>query len=92
MESRTIALMNLLIEKKWRPDVEDRLVGTAGEGEGGTNGESGIGICTPSCVNDNKATRCSRCITQGSQLILCDVLEGWDGGGSLWREGVCIYI
>ena len=57
MESRTIALMNLLIEKKWRPDVEDRLMGTAGEGEGGTNGESGIGIYTPSCVNDNKATR-----------------------------------
>ena len=52
MESRTIVLMNLLTEKKWRPDVEDRLVGTAGDGEGGTGGESGTGIYTPSCVNE----------------------------------------
>ena len=36
--------------EKWNgdADVENGLVDTAGEGEGGTNGESGIAIYTPS--------------------------------------------
>ena len=41
--------MNLLQDNR-DADVENRLVGTAGEGEGGTNGESSINICTLSCV------------------------------------------
>ena len=37
MESRKMVLMNLFTEKKWRPDVENELVDTVGEGESRTN-------------------------------------------------------
>ena len=37
MISRKMVLMNLFAGKEWRHDVGNGLVGTAGEGEGGTN-------------------------------------------------------
>ena len=37
MESRKIVLMNLFTEKKWRVEVENGLVDTAGKGKSRTN-------------------------------------------------------
>ena len=50
VESRKMVLMNLLEGRNRDADVVKRLVDTAGEGEGGTNGESSIDICTPRCI------------------------------------------
>ena len=38
--------------KEWRPDVENGLAGTVGEGESGTNGESSRHIFTIVCKGD----------------------------------------
>ena len=46
MESRKTVLMNLFAGSNGGTDTENRLVDTVGEGEGGTNRESRIGICT----------------------------------------------
>ena len=38
-----------IYRKKWRPNVENELVDTVGEGEGRTNSESSADIYTLSC-------------------------------------------
>lgn len=38
-------------------DVENELVDPVREGEGGTNGKSSIGTCTPSCVKQIAGAR-----------------------------------
>ena len=35
-----MVLMNLFTEQQWRHRIENRLMGTVGEGERGTNGKS----------------------------------------------------
>lgn len=46
MESRKTVLMNLFAGRNGGADIENRLVDTVGEGEGGTNRESSVGTCT----------------------------------------------
>ena len=67
-------------------DIDNRLVGTAGEGGSGKDGESSINTCSLSavrCVAGEKLP-CSR----ASPVTLCDDLEGWNRrrGGRLERE------
>ena len=51
MESRKMVLMNLLAEKGWRRRCRERTCDPEGEGERGTDGESGLKIDTLSRVN-----------------------------------------
>lgn len=67
-------------------DVDNRLVGTAGEGESGKDGETSTNTCTLSavrCISGEKLP-CSRM----SPVMLCGDLEGWDTrrGGRLERD------
>ena len=75
-------------------DIENRLVETAREGEGGTNGESSIETYTLPYV---------QYIASGNLLynagnsnpVLCDKLEGgmgWKVGGRIIREGTYVYL
>ena len=50
IESRKIVLMTLLYGRNGDADVENKLVDTAGEGDGRKNCESSTDIYTPSCV------------------------------------------
>ena len=54
-------------------DTGNRLVDTAGEGEGGMDRENGIEIQTLPCVS--RELMGSGCIAQGAQPVLCDSLE-----------------
>ena len=55
MESRKTIQMNLMQGNNKDADVENRLVDTAGEGEGGMDGESSIETqCITICVIKNQ--------------------------------------
>ena len=56
--------------------VESRLVDTVGEGEGGKNWESGIGIYTLSCVKQIDSGKLLN--NREPSLGICDDLERWD--------------
>ena len=59
-------------------NVENRLVGTAGEGEGGTNWESSADIFILPPAKQRLVG--SSLITQGAEPSAPDDLEGWGGG------------
>ena len=74
-------------------DVENRLVGTAGEGEGGTNWESSADIFILPPAKQRLVGSCLT--TQGAKPSAPDDLEGW-GGGSAGRDtqeggDICIH-
>ena len=50
MESGKMVLMNLFTEKEWRRSCSEWTFGQAGLGNGGTNWECNIDICTLSCI------------------------------------------
>ena len=58
--------------------------------ESGTKGESSVSVYTPSAVRRTAGEKLP-CST-GSRLVLCDDLEGWDGGkrGNSGGRG-CMY-
>ena len=74
-------------------DVENRLVGTAGEGEGGTNWESSADIFILPPAKQRLVGSCLT--TQGAKPSAPDDLEGWGGGwaGRDTQEGgdICIH-
>ena len=65
-------------------DIENRLVDTAGEGEGGMSWESSIGTYISICKTDSGWEDDVWPRKQDDPLLLRDNLEGWDGAG----EGV----
>ena len=68
-------------------DIENRLVGKAGEGEGGTNGEGSKETYALSCVKQIAVGIC--CMSQGAQTIALRPPRGvgWGGGGREVPEG-----
>ena len=73
--------------------INNGLVDTGWEGEGGTNWESDNDLWTPPwtymrCHVQSREPAGSSCAVQGAQL--CDDLEGWDEGvrGRCKREGI----
>ena len=75
-------------------DRENRLMDTAGKGEGGTNWESIIEIYTNTLPYVKQIANRKLLYNTGSSTWLCDNLEGWDGVGSgreVREEGdICI--
>ena len=84
----------LKAELPWNSDtdVENRYVGTVGEGEGGVNWESGIDMYTLPYVNQTASGGC--CIAQGAQpgALWCPRGLGWGVGVRFRRKGIYIYI
>ena len=76
-------------------DVENRLVDSVGEREGGTNCESSTDIYIHHHVSNGELMG-NFCITKGAQPSVCDDLEVQDEGfvveGRFKREGRYIYI
>ena len=64
-QSRKTVLMNPSTGQSRDSDTEIRTMDTAGEGEGGTNSESGIEICVLSWIN--RSLTGSFCTTQGAR-------------------------
>ena len=74
-------------------DIENRLVNTAGEGEGGINWESSMDIYTLPRVKQTASGKLLH--NRETNLVLCDSPEGWDRawvGGRLKREGIYVCL
>ena len=73
-------LMNNLQGKNGDEDIENGLGNTLLEREGGVNTESSINMYTLSTVRWTAGEKLP-CSTESPDfLVLCDDLEGWDGG------------
>ena len=64
MESRKMVPMSPFAGQEQRHSTVNRLVDTAGEGESGTNGDSGTDTCTTTGTTDS---RWELLTTQGAQ-------------------------
>ena len=80
MESRKTVLMNILQGGNGDADAENRLADTAGEGEGGTNGEGSSETDMLPYVKQ-RASGNLLYVAGSSDLVLCANLEGWEGVG-----------
>ena len=72
-------------------DIEDGLVATAGEGEGGMNWESSIDIYTLLYI---KQMASGKLCSTGSSVVLYDDREGWVEvvGGGPKRAGMYVHL
>ena len=84
MESREMVLMNYLQDSSGNTDIKNRLVGMVGGGERGTNWKSNTETYITTCKTDSQWDLPYN--TGSSNLVLCDNLEEWDGGGK-WEGG-----
>ena len=92
MESRKMVLMSLLQGSNGDADIENRLLDTVGEGEGGTNGKSSIGTYTlPYATLDSQGEFAAwrREVKSGAQWQPRRVGRG---GKQQLQEGGDIYI
>ena len=76
--------MSLSAGQEWRLKIQNRLIDTVGEGEGGTNWESSTEIYTLPCV-EQMANGESPYSTGGP--VWCSVTTERGGGGWGGREG-----
>ena len=77
-----------LQENNGDTDIENRLVDTVGEGEGGMDWENSTETFVLSYVKQLLGT-CY--VPEGLNSVLCDNLEGWEEVGRFKKEGIYVW-